>query len=648
MKLKFALGTKIWLSLSILVIAYFITVMLWYWLGQHIESQLNNIATVAIPKANQIQHAQRTFDEQVKSYQTAIMTGEPALIDNIATPKALETRQALQSIMAFNNYDPHQPTLAALLSQLESFAALAEQTYPKMSAAFEGQEENMQSLEAQAFELAEQTNALRAQFSQLASRYATALTQELAHISNTTRRQGNMNMIMFATVVLATLLLTAFIINRSILQPIQRLVEIAKAISTGSNPIEWLPKRQDEIDVLNQALRTMTENLTAAEKKYRGIFENALEGIFQLTQNGDFISANPAMMHILGYDSQQHLSTQRQNLFSLVDRANSIDIRQQLTRAPIIDNLEICLVRPDNNTFWGSLSIQKIKLPNGEISHLEGSFVDLSERIKKEHAERAREVAETINQKIMESIRYAELIQRSLLPATSLLENCLLEHFIIWQPRDIVGGDIVFFNQQAHCVIFAVADCTGHGIPGALMSMIASSGLRRITQDEGVQDPAKILSRLNYYVKASLQQDTGQSQTDDGMDVAICAIDLAQHQLIYAGARIPLIYCQNGISTVIPGNRASIGYPDSEDHYEFTTHTLAMKDRVFFMATDGYADQVGGEKQLMYGNKRLRKLLETHYQKPLSQQQAILMENYNEYKANRPRQDDVTVVGFRL
>jgi len=263
------------------------------------------------------------------------------------------------------------------------------------------------------------------------------------------------------------------------------------------------------------------------------------------------------------------------------------------------------------------------------------------------------EVANTqlreFNQKIMDSIYYAQLIQKSLLPNMDILKHNLPQSFVIWQPKDVVGGDILFADFFPQGFILAVVDCTGHGVPGAFMTMIASSGLRQIISDEGCRHPADILKHLNYFVKKSLRQDTDLAPSDDGLDIALCLFDRETGGLTFSGARIPLMIVQNGKLRVIKGDKQSIGYKKSQFGYDYTTHELHVEhDMSFYLFTDGITGQMGGEKGRSFGSVRFKRLLVENYQAPFEEQQQKLLKAFDDYTGHKERTDDITVVGFQL
>ncbi|GBC61027.1 hypothetical protein DENIS_1987 [Desulfonema ishimotonii] len=259
------------------------------------------------------------------------------------------------------------------------------------------------------------------------------------------------------------------------------------------------------------------------------------------------------------------------------------------------------------------------------------------------------EETEAINRKIMDSISYARIIQTSLLADSDRVSAYLPDSFFLWMPRDMVGGDIFYTDSFGDQFVVAVVDCTGHGVPGAFMTMIAASGLRRIVRDDGCHDPGEILKRLNFIVKTSLHQDTDHALSDDGLDAGICFADKGSGELRFAGARISLFHTCDGQIGEIRGNRHSIGYRRSDLSYTFTGHTLPLRENMtFYMATDGFTDQLGGKKELRFGKKRLRKLMALNWNQPVEKQRDIFLNTFNTYKGDREMQDDVTVVGFRV
>lgn len=302
----------------------------------------------------------------------------------------------------------------------------------------------------------------------------------------------------------------------------------------------------------------------------------------------------------------------------------------------------------------------------GELSH---SFNEMTRHLKeaseaveayREHLEdlvarRTAELRENVvkleeaNQRVVESIQYARTIQKAILPTEQAIASQVPDHFVIWHPKDVIGGDIFWFNGEDRGFLFAVIDCTGHGVPGAVMTMISSTTLNRVVHETGIDDPARVLERLNRLVQGTLSRDSSEPLSDDGLDIGICCVDAARTTLTFAGARISLFYTRADEVCEIKGDRHSIGYASSDPEYIFTNHTVSVDaDMCFYMATDGMHDQVGGEKHLPFGKGRFKRLLAENHRKPFSEQRDVLIHAFREYKGSDIQRDDVTVVGFTV
>ena len=256
---------------------------------------------------------------------------------------------------------------------------------------------------------------------------------------------------------------------------------------------------------------------------------------------------------------------------------------------------------------------------------------------------------EESNKKVIDSIEYAKRIQYSLLPHEHDIEKFPFNYFVIWQPRDIVGGDIYHVDFFESGFIVALFDCTGHGVPGAFITMIALSAMKRITIDEGCLNPADILSRLSSIIKTSLHQDTDHVTSNDGLDASVCYVNTIDKTLTYAGSNLPLTYLKNGDMTTIKGDRQSIGYKKSDLNFKFTNHQVDIqKGMTVYLYTDGIIDQLGGEKRFSFGKKQFNSLLLENSGLSLNEQKAEIIRAFEEYKGDNERQDDVTAFGFRI
>ncbi|MDD4962420.1 MAG: SpoIIE family protein phosphatase [Gallionella sp.] len=253
------------------------------------------------------------------------------------------------------------------------------------------------------------------------------------------------------------------------------------------------------------------------------------------------------------------------------------------------------------------------------------------------------------NRQIMESIAYAKVIQAAVLPSTDLVDAVLGDHFILWEPKDIVGGDIYAVARVNHGVMVAVIDCTGHGVPGALMTMITMSSIKQIISEGSCRGPAEMLKKLNALIKLSLyHQAEGESKMDDGLEIGVCWFDFDRPELRFAGARFPLLVAYQGTLTVLEGDRAQLGYKDVNVDYVFSERTMPLLDgQRFYLYSDGFVDQVG-TNNFPFGRRKLHQLIQENVHKPMSEQGKIYRHALATHQGAQKRRDDVTIIGWEV
>jgi len=275
--------------------------------------------------------------------------------------------------------------------------------------------------------------------------------------------------------------------------------------------------------------------------------------------------------------------------------------------------------------------------------------LDIKVQDKTRELSRQYEELDFANNEIKASIQYARRIQHAILPGKDTLPQAIRDHFVIWKPKDIIGGDIFWLHKEGHRFIAAVIDCTGHGVPGAIMTMIANMALNRVVQDVSDDDPAAVLKELNRLVRISLGQHIPGSSTDDGLDVGLCVVNPMERTLIFAGARIGMLVTDNGMIKEIRGDRKSIGYRTSNPDQIFTNHRLGLEEgAAIYLTTDGIFDQAGGARRLPFGKRRFVEIVAAHNKKTMSMQKEAIEEALTAYQGSEEQRDDITVVGFRL
>lgn len=344
------------------------------------------------------------------------------------------------------------------------------------------------------------------------------------------------------------------------------------------------------------------------------------------------------------------------------DFVNDPYVKQELSRSilclPLIhQNRLSAILYLENNQSAGVFTGERVTILNMLSSQMAISIANarLYEHLEDMVGQRTEALNQSLkevksaNAMIMSSLVYASMMQASLLPSRDLFQRALPESFVIWKPRDIVSGDMYHLEDLGDHVILSVVDCTGHGVPGALMTMIAGSGLRMIITGERESDPARILSKLNRFVKSSLKHDKGNTATDDGMDAAVCCLSKATGFMTFAGARLPLYIAENQTVRVIKGDRHSIGYMSSDSDYPFTVHTVEkVRDATFYLATDGFIDQLGGDPRQRFGSSRFKTLLSEICHAPFEEQKIRLLTDLARHRGRHESIDDVTVIGFRV
>ncbi|GAB4469722.1 MAG: hypothetical protein OHK0057_11750 [Thermoflexibacter sp.] len=256
-------------------------------------------------------------------------------------------------------------------------------------------------------------------------------------------------------------------------------------------------------------------------------------------------------------------------------------------------------------------------------------------------------IIEKRNEDITASINYAKRIQDAYLPSSERIAKYLPEHFIFFKPRDIVSGDFYWFAEVEKKIVLAAVDCTGHGVPGAFMSLIGNNLLNQIVLNMGVTMPEVILSAMNAGVNEVLQQK--QTQNRDSMDAALCVIDLKNKVLEFAGAKSPLLYIQNNQLYFIKGNKSTVGDIDREEVKIFVKHTIDISiPTTFYIFSDGFPDQFGGSKNKKFLTKNLKELLFSIHQRPMKEQEILVQTTFRDWIGDYSQIDDVTVIGVKI
>ena len=288
-------------------------------------------------------------------------------------------------------------------------------------------------------------------------------------------------------------------------------------------------------------------------------------------------------------------------------------------------------------------SISSITDEQGEISHYFGFDEDITEQ-KKLQDERDHAF-----QIIRGSIQYASSIQRSILPPDDEISALLANHFVLWKPRDVVGGDFYWCRKWGEGTLVILADCTGHGVPGAFMTLIAYGALDKAWKMIEPGDVASMVTNTHQIIQSILGQDKTNGDSDDGLELGACYIS-NDHKLIFAGARFSLFYHDKGSEIVeVKGDKKGIGYRHIPQEVSFTNQQIDTPEgRRFILTSDGIIDQVGGEKRRGFGKKHFKQLLLDSESVPLEELGDHLYHELELYQQDEIRRDDVSIFGFTI
>lgn len=269
----------------------------------------------------------------------------------------------------------------------------------------------------------------------------------------------------------------------------------------------------------------------------------------------------------------------------------------------------------------------------------------------KDHVEEIKSqknIVEKINKTLTDSLKYAYMIQNAILKRKELLNEYINDSFILFKPKGIVSGDFYWFSNCQTKLYVAAVDCTGHGVPGALLSMVGNQLMNRFINIEGEESPAEILNKMDVGIRSTLDQKNNES--DDGMDMGICVIDLEKKQVAFAGAGSSMIYINNSELNVSKGSPFSVGgttFESSTGKYTESVidYTGAFQ---FYLFSDGYLDQFGGENMEKFGKRRFEELLLKNHNLPMADQRKELETSLAEWVGRNNQIDDVLVIGCVL
>lgn len=264
-------------------------------------------------------------------------------------------------------------------------------------------------------------------------------------------------------------------------------------------------------------------------------------------------------------------------------------------------------------------------------------------KMKNKMIEEQKNQIEEAHKEITDSIAYAKRIQKAILPSNSALKKSMPEHFVLYEPKDVVAGDFYWLEEGVDTIFFAAADCTGHGVPGAMVSVVCHNALNRSVREFGLNVPGKILDKTRDIVIEEFKK--SEEEVKDGMDICLCA--LRGNTLQFSGAHNPLWLVRDGQLMEYKGDKQPVG--KFSHATPFSTQIIQLeKGDAFYILTDGYVDQFGGEKGKKFKASNLKELVLSIHKEPMNHQHEILLKKFGEWKGNLEQVDDVCVIGVRV
>ena len=390
--------------------------------------------------------------------------------------------------------------------------------------------------------------------------------------------------------------------------------------------------------------RKRAEKEERMRSKMQALSENSPDMIMRLNTSGQFFYANPMVEEYLGIPVKELIN----------QTLNSVDLNEVLSNyfKETIKNIRNTKTQIESdltfNSKLGETIMHISAIPEFNENELE-TILFVSHDITE--AKRIELEIQDKNRKITESINYAQRIQTSILPNNRIIRQYLPKSFIYYRPRDVVSGDFPWFFVKDDYIYIAAVDCTGHGVPGALLSFIGYFILNNVVDHDSGYSASKVLDLLHYGVRKTLKQDRPDADARDGMDIALCKINLKTKELQYSGAHRPLYLVRDNELQEFKGDRKAIGgipHPKKEEK-DFTNYTLEIKpnDKIFFFS-DGMPDQIGGDDNRKYSPARVREHIMENQTLTMPQFNDLFAKDFEAYMGNNKQIDDVLLIGIQF
>ena len=417
-----------------------------------------------------------------------------------------------------------------------------------------------------------------------------------------------------------------------------------------------LKKQQNELSVKeNQLIKTKQEI-----EKQKGLINEQLQKISIQQQNLASLNDNVVIKQQELVVQQEKLEEEKQNLIAIQEEYASIEKALKLKEI-LVEKQGVTIgeqgneiitkadkIEEQKSIIWLSVIFLIIVSVLGILAYRSYRLKNKANIVissQKAEIEEQHHVLEEQHKEITDSINYAKRIQDAILPPLKLVRGYMPDSFILYEPKDIVAGDFYWMEGINNLIIFAAADCTGHGVPGAMVSVVCHNAMNRAVREFMLVEPHDILDKTREIVLETFEN--SDEQVNDGMDIALCTINTETNKLKFAGANNSLYFIRNGELSEVKPDKQPIGKYDEAK--PFTKHEIELeKGDVIYTFSDGYPDQFGGPKGKKFMYKPFRKLLLSIHHKPMEEQHHLLSKAFEDWRGEIEQIDDVCVIGVRI
>jgi len=417
------------------------------------------------------------------------------------------------------------------------------------------------------------------------------------------------------------------------------------SVWVGQNANKALRMARDNLEV---QVEERTADLAEAEERNRLLLYSAGEGVFGTDREGRVMFINPKAQELLGYEAEELMG---RKVHAIIHHTRADGSEYPVESCPMYKSYttgeshhisDKVLWRMDGTRFeveYHSTPVFK----DDEITGAVITFMDISER---KEAERKLQDAYNI---ISESIQYAGNIQQAVLTGEDMIAATMSDHFVLWEPRDVVGGDIYWCHLWGDGILVILADCTGHGVPGAFMTLISTGALDRAMAEIPPGKVSDLIQRMHQIIQITLNQHGGHGESNDGLELGACFLEPDFGHLVFSGARFSLFLVNGGGVEEIKGTKQGLGYRGIAANQVYAETKFDLSPGMsFYMSSDGLIEQVGGGNRRMFGKKRFKRLIERIQDFSMSDQKTKIFETLADYQGEEARRDDISVIGFRV